>query len=66
MVRDDDIPAFVATDVCQLGIVGENVLLETQARSENGSFARLETIIKLGFGRCRLSLAAPNEVDYAD
>ena len=66
MVRDDDIPAFVATDVCQLGVVGENVLLETQARSENGSFARLETIIKLGFGRCRLSLAAPNEVDYAD
>ena len=28
LVRDDDIPAFLATDVCQLGILGQNVLLE--------------------------------------
>ncbi|MCK4946041.1 MAG: ATP phosphoribosyltransferase [Alphaproteobacteria bacterium] len=66
LVRDDDIPAFIATDVCQLGIVGENVLFEAQECSENGSFSKLETLIKLGFGRCRLSLAVPNEADYND
>ena len=30
LVRDDDIPAFLVNDVCQLGIIGQNSLLETQ------------------------------------
>ncbi len=63
LVRDDDIPAFVATDVCQIGIVGQNTLLEKQA-SANGNFSTLNSILELGFGRCRLSLAVPNESTY--
>ncbi len=63
LVRDDDIPAFVATDVCQLGIVGQNVLHEKQANA-NGTFAALDSVLELGFGKCRLSLAVPNEVTY--
>lgn len=63
LVRDDDIPAFVATDVCQLGIVGQNVLLEKQATA-NGNLAALVSVLALGFGKCRLSLAIPNDVSY--
>lgn len=66
LVRDDDIPAFVSTDVCQLGIVGENVLFEKQEISENNNFSKIEILIKLGFGNCRLSLAVPTEVNYSD
>ena len=66
LVRDDDIPAFVSTDVCQLGIVGENVLFELQSRSENASFSKIISLIKLGFGKCRLSLAIPSEMHYDD
>ena len=58
-VRDDDIPAFVAAGVCQIGIVGQNVLLE-DAGSHNG----LETVHELGFGGCRLSIAAPHNMPY--
>lgn len=58
-VRDDDIPAFVASGVCQIGIVGQNVLLE-DADSDDG----LETVSELGFGGCRLSIAAPHDMAY--
>jgi len=64
LVRDDDIPAFVATDVCQLGVVGENVLFEDQGKDNGDGFSSVKTLMQLGFGRCRLSLAVPNEVDY--
>lgn len=50
-LRDDDIPGYVADGVCDLGIVGQNVLIE--------SGADLETIETLGFSRCRVSLAVP-------
>lgn len=62
LVRDDDIPAFVATDVCQTGIVGQNVLLEKQALRDD--IGTVESVIELGFGKCRLSLAAPHEFPY--
>lgn len=65
LVRDDDIPAFVATDVCQIGIVGQNTLLEKQA-VQNGNFKALQSVLDLGFGKCRLSLAVPNEMAYKD
>ena len=58
-VRDDDIPAFVASGVCQIGIVGQNVLLE-----DAGSHDGLETVSELGFGGCRLSIAAPHDMAY--
>ena len=58
LVRDDDIPAFLATDVCQLGVLGQNVLREKQAIG-NGKFAGLKEELPLGYGRCRLSIAVP-------
>ncbi|HEX8472183.1 MAG TPA: ATP phosphoribosyltransferase [Brevundimonas sp.] len=58
-VRDDDIPTFVADGVCDLGIVGENVLEE----DKNGG-ANAEIVMPLGFGRCTLKLAVPPTLDY--
>ncbi|HEX8640837.1 MAG TPA: ATP phosphoribosyltransferase [Allosphingosinicella sp.] len=60
-VRDDDIPTFVADGVCEYGIVGENVLREF-ALAEGRP--RVETLAKLGFGRCALRLAAPETTHY--
>jgi ATP phosphoribosyltransferase len=58
-VRDDDIPTFVADGVCDLGIVGENVLEE----GRNGGPAA-EVLMSLGFGRCTLKIAVPAAVSY--
>ena len=55
-LRDDDIPQTVATGVADIGIVGENEFVE---RGEDA-----EIIKRLGFSRCRLSLAMPKDVDY--
>jgi len=69
LVRDDDIPRLLLEGVCQLGIVGENVarekLLENRQRHPD---ARLESLIKLDFGHCRLMLAVPeyNVFDSVD
>lgn len=58
LVRDDDIPTFVADGVCDLGIVGLNVLEEYRL----GRAAEdLEIIARLGFGRCALKIAAPED-----
>lgn len=56
MVRDDDIPTFVNNGICDLGIVGENVFAEKRLLSKAFSVTILE---RLGFSRCRLSLASP-------
>jgi ATP phosphoribosyltransferase len=56
LVRDDDIPEYVADGVCDLGVVGENVLLE------KGS--KVEVITRLGFGGCKLALAVPEGEVY--
>ena len=50
-VRDDDIPAFVASNVCQIGIVGQNVLLEEQIRANSPNLKVIRTISELGFGK---------------
>lgn len=63
-VRDDDIPSFVAAGVCQAGIVGSNVLIEKKAEL-NGNADKLETLEPLGFGKCRLSLAAPESFVFS-
>ena len=55
-LRDDDIPQSVATGVADLGVVGENECCERGAE--------VEIIKRLGFSRCRLSLAIPKEIDY--
>ena len=55
-VRDDDIPTFVADGVCELGIVGQNVLEEYALGCPQ---RRFEEVARLGFGRCSLKIAAP-------
>src|SRR6188474_3638385 len=65
-VRDDDIPDLVQEDVCDLGLVGRNVLeekrLEIVSRGHAANFTELRT---LDYGRCRLSLAVPEGFSYA-
>jgi ATP phosphoribosyltransferase len=66
LVRDDDIPGLIADGVCDLGIVGRNVLAEQRATSEaRGETPAFDELRTLGFGRCRLSIAVPQELDYA-
>ena len=55
-LRDDDIPQSVAGGVADVGIVGENEFVE---RAE-----KADIIKRLGFSRCRLSLAIPKAVEY--
>jgi len=50
-LRDDDIPEYVQDGVADIGFVGENVVLEKNKK--------VNTVEKLGFGKCRLSLAIP-------
>lgn len=63
LVRDDDIPAFLTNQVCQLGIIGQNSLLETQ-QLDPETYGGLSQVVELGFGRCRLSIAVPNDMPY--
>lgn len=55
-LRDDDIPESVASGVADVGIVGLNEVLEKRCP--------VGVLKKLGFGRCRLSLAIPQDIDY--
>jgi len=55
-LRDDDIPQYVYDAVADIGIVGENVLLEKQKD--------IKLIQRLGFGKCRLSIAVPKGTVY--
>ncbi len=55
-LRDDDIPQYVADAVADIGIVGENVFYEKNKEAV--------IVDKLGFGKCRLSLAIPKEKEY--
>jgi len=65
LVRDDDIPGLIAQGVCDLGIVGRNVLSEYSLTAGVGG-PELAEWRSLGFGRCRLSVAVPQEFDYSD
>lgn len=60
-VRDDDIPTFVSDGACEFGIVGENVLREFAAATAEPGF---EILAELGFGRCALKIAAPEQIAY--
>lgn len=55
-LRDDDIPKYVQDGIADLGIVGENVILEKQVE--------VNYLQRLGFGKCSLKIAVPNHVDY--
>ncbi len=56
-LRDDDIPQYVEDAVADIGIVGENVLLE-KGKTVN-------KVERLGFGKCRLAIAVPKGEDYS-
>ncbi|WP_257668676.1 ATP phosphoribosyltransferase [Parapedobacter tibetensis] len=51
-LRDDDIPEYVQDGIADLGIVGENVIMETEAD--------VRYLQRLGFGKCSLKIAVPN------
>lgn len=53
-LRNSDIPQYIEDGVADIGIVGENLLIEKQKN--------IETIEKLGFSKCRLSLAVPKDI----
>jgi ATP phosphoribosyltransferase len=64
-VRDDDIPDLVQEDVCDLGLVGLNVLEEKRLELlSRGHSARFQPVRSLDFGRCRLALAVPDGVAW--
>lgn len=54
-LRNSDIPQYIEDGVADIGIVGENLLVEKQKN--------VEVIEKLGFSKCRLSLAIPKEIN---
>lgn len=56
-LRDDDIPQYVEQGVADIGILGENEVLEKQKQ--------INVVEKLGFAACRMSLAIPKDVDYS-
>jgi ATP phosphoribosyltransferase len=56
-LRDDDIPEYVEGNVVDAGIVGENVVLEKQKT--------VETLERLGFGACRMSIALPKNAKFS-
>lgn len=56
-LRDDDIPQYVYDGVADIGIVGENVMLEKNKE--------IDLVYRLGFGRCRLSIAVPKSLQYS-
>lgn len=54
-LRDDDIPEYVQDGIADLGIVGENVIQETEVS--------VNYLQRLGFGKCSLKIAVPNNSD---
>jgi ATP phosphoribosyltransferase len=57
-LRDDDIPEYVQDGIADLGIVGENVIQETEVK--------VSYLQKLGFGKCSLKIAVPNNTGIND
>jgi ATP phosphoribosyltransferase len=65
LVRDDDIPGLVQDDVCDLGIVGLNIIEECRLRMQARGITKLfAQVTPLDFGHCRLSFATPPGFEY--
>jgi ATP phosphoribosyltransferase len=61
LVRDDDIPRLVQEDICDLGIVGLNIIEERKLEMiEQGKSELFKEIGRLDFGQCRLSFGIPD------
>ena len=56
-LRDDDIPQYVEDNIADIGIIGENVFIEKQRKGD--------LVLRLGFSKCRLSIAVPKNEEYA-
>jgi ATP phosphoribosyltransferase len=56
-LRNSDIPQYLEDGVCDLAIIGENLIFEKQKK--------VQLIEKLGFSKCRVSLAVPKEVEWS-
>src|ERR1039457_2364930 len=66
-VRDDDIPDLVQEDVCDLGLVGLNVVEEKRlAFAKRGLAPLFESVQLLDFGRSKLCIAVPDGFQYRD
>lgn len=66
LVRDDDIPDLVQQDVCDLGVVGMNVVEEKRLAFEARGLSPLfEKLMTLDYGKCRLSIAVPDGFAYS-
>ncbi len=55
-LRDDDIPGYVEDGVADIGIIGENVLVEYKKN--------VDVVLRLGFSKCRLSIGVPKDAAY--
>jgi len=66
LVRDDDIPEYVADGVCHLGIVGENIVEEKYLSNPAKNADAICSLMQLGFGSCHLSLAIPESTNFSD
>ena len=64
LVRDDDIPGLVSEDICDLGIVGQNVIQEKRLALRKNGGARFDEVFSLDFGHCRLAIAAPEDKPF--
>lgn len=65
LVRDDDIPRLVQEDICDLGIVGLNIIEERRLELvEQGETELFAEISRLDFGQCRLSFGLPAGVPF--
>jgi ATP phosphoribosyltransferase len=65
LVRDDDIPGLVQEDVCELGIVGQNIIAESRLEfAAKGATELFHEIRSLNYGHCRLSFGVPSKMNY--
>jgi len=65
LVRDDDIPGLVQDDVCDLGVVGQNIVAEARlALAGSGTKELFTEVTTLDYGRCRLSFGIPSTMPY--
>jgi ATP phosphoribosyltransferase len=65
LVRDDDIPGLIQEDICDLGIVGLNIIEERRLELvEKGTTVLFELVSPLDFGQCRLSFGVPDGVEF--
>lgn len=65
LVRDDDIPGLIQDDVCDLGIVGQNIIAEARlSLVRTGAASLFDEITALDYGHCRLSFGVPSGMPY--